>query len=404
MEEQKSNDIIKILVVDDDSSNNLAIETLIRIHFPDIKVFLAFDGLEAFNIAQNEYPDIIISDITMPKMNGFELLTKIRSRNELSDAIFIFLTASVEDDIYTHAIEIGADDFLGKPIESNRLLVRIRSSLRIINLKRQVRSENKLLMELAEALENDMQDMIKLAVKFLEARIPASIDMLKRVSQCSVWIMKNLSEYDEESLRDIEIASFLSQAGRIFLPDSMLKMPVLIDGAPTDPLMCQVPQSGKAIVESINRFRHVALIIGHIYENFDGSGIPERLKSWQIPLESRIIRASLDFEELRVLRNLSSKNAIEILRKESQRLYDNRVIILLEQYLKSHDKELFDPFEMAVQLAELKEGMIITRDIYTNKGLKLIPSGATLSTKTIERLISHNSTDPILGNVHVKKG
>jgi response regulator RpfG family c-di-GMP phosphodiesterase len=245
--------------------------------------------------------------------------------------------------------------------------------------------------------------MIKLAVKFLEARIPASIEMLKRVSQCSVWILKNLSESDEESLRDIEIASFLSQAGRIFLPDSMLKMPVLIDGAPTDPLMCQVPQSGKAIVESINRFRHVALIIGHIYENFDGSGIPDRLKSWQIPLESRIIRASLDFEELRALRNLSSKNAIEILRKESQRLYDNRVVILLEQYLKSHDKELYDPFEVAVQLAELKDGMIITRDIYTNKGLKLIPSGATLSTKTIERLISHNSTDPILGNVHVKK-
>lgn len=401
------NNPIKILIADDEQTSNIAIETLIRIHFPEIKTIVVTDGISAFNEAKAELPDIIISDITMPGLDGFELLTKIRSTPQIRDCFFLFLTAAFDTEKYDNAINLGADDFITKPIDNNRLIVRLRSSVRFINLKRQVKEENRLLVELAEALENDIQDMIKLAVKFLEARIPASIDMLRRVAQSSVWILKNISDSDdenlEERLRDIEIASFLCQAGRIFLPDSMLKIPVLIDGAPSDPLMCQVPQSGKEIIQSISRFKRVAEIIGYIYENFDGSGIPERLKSWQIPMEARIVRAALDFEELRMLRNMSSKDAIETIKRESQRLYDHRVVILLEQYLKSHDKELYNPDEIAVQLAELEDGMIIARDVYTNKGLKLIPQGITLTSKTIERLIAHNSTDPILGNVYVKK-
>ncbi len=402
-----ANNQIKILIADDEQTSNIAIETLIRIHFTEIKTIVVTDGISAFNQAKAELPDIIISDISMPGLDGFELLSKIRSTPQLSDCFFLFLTAAFDTAKYDNAINLGADDFITKPIENNRLIVRLRSSLRFINLKKQVKEENRLLVELAEALENDVQDMIKLAVKFLEARIPASIDMLRRVSQSSVWILRNISDSDddklEDRLRDIEIASFLCQAGRIFLPDSMLKMPVLIDGAPSDPLMCQVPQSGKEIIQSISRFEHVAKIIGYIYENFDGSGIPERLKSWQIPMEARIIRAALDFEELRTLRNKTSKDAVEIIKRESQRLYDHRVVILLEQYLKSHDRELYNPDEIAVQLAELEDGMIIARDVYTNKGLKLIPQGASLTVKTIERLIAHNSTDPILGNVYVKK-
>jgi len=402
-----SNSPIKILIADDEQTSNFTIDTLIRIHFPEIKTLIANDGITAFNQAKSELPDIIISDISMPGYDGFELLTKIRSTPQINDCYFLFLTAAFDSDKYDKALALGADDFITKPIDNNRLIVRLRSSIRFIHLKRQVKEENRLLVELAEALENDVQDMIKLAVKFLEARIPASIDMLRRVSQSSVWILKNISDSEDEKqtdkLRDIEIASYLCQAGRIFLPDSMLKMPVLIDGAPSDPLMCQVPQSGKDIIKSIGRFSHVAEIIGYIYENFDGSGIPERLKSWQIPMESRIIRAALDFEELRTIRNKSAKDAIEIIKRESQRLYDHRVVILLEQYLKSHDKDLYNPNEIAMQLAELEDGMIVARDVYTNKGLKLIPQGATLTLKTIERLIAHNSTDPILGNVYVKK-
>jgi response regulator RpfG family c-di-GMP phosphodiesterase len=226
--------------------------------------------------------------------------------------------------------------------------------------------------------------------------------MLKRVADSSVWIDKSYGDEDKDQIRDIEIASFLSQAGRIFLPDSMLKTPVLTNGLPTDPLMCQVPVSGKEIISSVRRLKNVGDIILHIYENFDGSGIPDRLKSWQIPFASRIIRVALDYEELRKFQGKSPKEAYELIKRESQRLYDHRVVILMEHYIKSHEKEEIDLYEVALQLAELVDGMVLTRDVYTDKGLKLIPKGATLSEGVIKKIIAHSSTDPILGNIYVK--
>ena len=75
----------------------------------------------------------------------------------------------------------------------------------------------------------------------------------------------------------------------------------------------------------------------------------------------------------------------------------------MDHYIKSHEKEEYDPTEQAVQLSELKEGMILTRDIITDRGQKLLPAGAVLRLGAIEKIISHNSTDHILGHIHIRK-
>jgi response regulator RpfG family c-di-GMP phosphodiesterase len=391
-----------ILIADDDLTILNTLEKYIVSCFPESRIITADDGNTAWNLINSNKPSIIISDISLRGFSGIELLKKIRSDSDLSDIYFIMLTAVYDTDNREIADEHGADDFLLKPLNLDLLKSRLKSAFRLSKLQNQVKAENKVLLKLAEQLENEIQDMIKLAVKFLQARIPASYDMLKTVADASVWIAKSYGEIESDQIRDIEIAAFLSQAGRIFLPDSMLKTPVLTNGLPTDPLMCQVPVSGKEIVSSMRRFKTVGEIILHIYENFDGSGIPNRLKSWQIPFASRIIRVVLDYEEYRKFQGKSPKDSYELIKRESQRLYDHRVVILMEHYIKSHEKEEIDIYEVAMQLAELQEGMILTRDVYTDKGLKLIPKGATLNLGVIKKIIAHSSTDPILGNVYVK--
>jgi response regulator RpfG family c-di-GMP phosphodiesterase len=393
---------IVVLIADDDLTILKTLEKYVSFNFPESQVIIADNGNTAWSLINQNKPSIIISDITMPGFSGIELLKKVRNDINLSDSYFILLTAAVENETRATAVEQGADDFIVKPLNTELLKSRLRSAFRLAKLQSHIKDENKILLKLAEQLENEIQDMIKLAVKFLQARIPASYDMLKRVADSSVWIAKSYGDIESEQIRDIEIASFLSQAGRIFLPDSMLKTPVLSNGLPTDPLMCQVPVSGKEIVSSVRRLKNVGDIILHIYENFDGSGIPDRLKSWQIPFASRIIRVALDYEELRKFQGKSPKESYELIKRESQRLYDHRVVILMEHYIKSHEKEEIDIYEVALQLAELEDGMVLTRDIYTDKGLKLIPKGATLSLGVIKKIIAHSSTDPILGNVYVK--
>ena len=98
---------------------------------------------------------------------------------------------------------------------------------------------------------------------------------------------------------------------------------------------------------------------------------------------------------------MESKQAIEAIKRESNRLYDPKVVTLMDQYLATIN---LGPGvkEHAIMLQDLKPGMVLSRDIVTTNGLKIMPSGAILSENIIKRIFSHNSSDPILGHVFVK--
>jgi response regulator RpfG family c-di-GMP phosphodiesterase len=394
---------ISILVVDDEKAVVLTFEKLLSKTFPDIKVYTAENGKEAWDIITVHHPNIVISDINMPVMDGFQLLIKVRSNPDYNDIVFILLTGNTEVSERIKALDKGADEFITKPVVSVALEARIRSALRIVRLQQQMKEENQLLIELAEELEKDIHDMALLAVKFMQARIPTSQEMLSRVAEASVWIARQLGKFSDEEIRDIEIAALLSQAGRMSLPDHLLRQPIMIDGNPTDPIMMQVPNAAREIVSGVRRFADIGKILYSLYENFDGSGFPQRLQSWQIPFASRIIRAALDYEENKARTGKKGSDIINIMKNQANRLYDPRIVILLEQYIYTYEKELQNPNEVPVLLSDLKEGMILAREIVTEKGLKLLPASAVLKKPIIDRIIAHNTTDPILGNIYVKK-
>ncbi len=395
--------ILSILIIDDDNGVLLTIETIIKINFPNVKTHTAKNGEIGWKYIQAHHPQIVISDLNMPVMDGIQLCIKVRANSNYDDIIFLVLTADADINKRIELLDKGANDFCTKPVNSVEIKARIKSAIRFAELQLMLKEENQLLLDLASELERDIQDMTKLAVKFIQARIPASYEMLKLTAKAAVWVAKLFDELEEEDIRDIELAAYLSQVGRIFLPDDLLKKPVMIDGAPTHELMYQVPVSAKEIVSSMQRFSDAAELIHHIYENFDGSGIPDRKQSWQIPMGSRIIRVALDYFEARYFSNTPPLEILRNLHREENRLYDPRIVILLDQWVRSNEEEVIDPDEIAVQLSELKESMKVTRAIITNSGLKLVPAGAVLNEKTIRLIISHNTTDPILGNIHVKR-
>lgn len=396
-------DEFSFLIVDDEVPVLIMLKRIISNAFPDTTVFTATNGVDGWQIVRDNHPSIVISDLSMPGLDGLELCKMIRERSDLNDVYFIIVTAHSEASRKIELLDSGADDFSSKPIVPEEFLAKLRSAFRIVKMQKKMRDENLILEQLKTELENYLQDMTRLSVKFLQARIPASFDMLDRVAKESYWIAVHLDEFDAEQLRNIEIAAFLSQAGRIFLPDNLLKTPVMTNGLPTDKLMYQVPVSAKEIVSGIDRLKDVGEIIYHIYENFDGTGIPDRLQAWQIPIGSRIIRAALDFEETILHSNKSHKQILESMLMQSKRLYDHRVVVLLDQYVTAVANENEYANFRAVQLAELVSGMALARDVITHSGLKLVPEGAVLSQKTIDRVIDHNTSDPILGNIYIKK-
>ncbi|MEY2794701.1 MAG: Response regulator PleD [Planctomycetota bacterium] len=126
----------KILLVDDNQQNlelMLAyLETL------PCKLSTARDGVEAIEAIQRERPDLVLLDVMMPKMSGFEVCRKVKSDPATRDMVVIMVTALHEVGDHERAVESGADDFLTKPVNKLELLTRVRSLLRVALLKRKL--------------------------------------------------------------------------------------------------------------------------------------------------------------------------------------------------------------------------------------------------------------------------
>jgi len=401
MENEKQNKMI-ILLVDDDRGILFTLRMLVEKNFPELSVITAGNGQAGLELAMEKHPSIIVSDYSMPIMNGMDFLKKIRANKEFDDIFFIMLTANNDSENRRTAINYGADEFLSKPVLTEAFEARLRSAIRITSMQFQSKIENQKLQQLTNDLEETIQDMAKLSVKFMHARIPTSYQVIQNVAKASMWIAKQFNKFTKKELRDIGIAAFLSQTGRITLPDSMINLPTLQDGQPTNELMKTIPAASREIISTIKRFENIAKILFCIYENIDGSGFPTRLRTWQIPLESRIIRVCLDFEELSAAGKYTQTQVYEMLVNQAQKAYDSRVVTLFGNYLQTNNKEFVSTYT-PIKLAELKPGMILGREIITDNGMKLINAGAVLNQSIIDKIIAHSASDPIVGNIYVRK-
>jgi PAS domain S-box-containing protein len=128
----------KVVLVEDDEQFRAVL--LKRLQSLDCDVIAAEDGLKGWEVINAFRPDLIVSDLMMPNLNGYELCEKVKSSPELSHVYFIILTARDSIDDRVTGLDIGADDYIAKPVNSKELLARIKAGLRISNLYNQVRA------------------------------------------------------------------------------------------------------------------------------------------------------------------------------------------------------------------------------------------------------------------------
>lgn len=389
------------------STNDVRIQKfteVIHLLYPENSIIVSKSINEAKDIIILNKPAIIFCD---ENINNFNILDFYNQTIEMKIREKIYFIVVSESDDFEHLqkyIDAEFDDYLIGHERTQIIYNRIRLGTKILSMKLKIQHENLLLIKMSKQLEEDIDNILKLSTKFIQSRLPASSNMLQDIAKMSVWIADKFNQFSKQDIRDIEIASYFCQAGRLFLPDNLLKTPVMSNGRVNNQMMYQIPIVTKEIVSSIDKFKNVGEILYHIYENLDGSGIPDKSQSWQIPLGSRIIRAVLDFEENRYFNNLEPKETIEKLKSRINRIYDGRVVNLLEEYIETQDlSETNKRNDVALLLSDLKANMITSREIKSNSGIKLIGENQTLSDKHIQMLVNHSSTDPILGYIYIQK-
>lgn len=163
------NDMIKILAIDDNQDNLVSVKALIKESFPDALVYAALSGRKGLELAASVIPDVILLDIVMPGMDGFEVCRRLKEDNTLHEIPVVFLTAIKGDkENRILALEVGAEAFLAKPIDESELTAQIRAMLKISAANIRKRGEEQRLASLVEERTNELRKANLATLRILE--------------------------------------------------------------------------------------------------------------------------------------------------------------------------------------------------------------------------------------------
>lgn len=391
--------VVPFFVIDDDDSIVATLKAIISKVFSRSPIYVANDGVYADSfISKNTEPMVVICDLNLPGINGLQLLKKVRGMDHGSQIFFMIMTSTQDKETTLKTLQAGADDFLRKPFAVDDLIGKLRLAVKIVTQNLTITSSIEQVVKLNDELKQEGEKMKNLLITFLSMKIPDYTKHIKFIKDATVWIASELSETTEEELNDIRNSAELCYSGRLAMPESMVMTPVLVEGQVRNEKMEKVPESAKQFLSYISGFEEVAKNVYHIYENYDGSGIPEKVQGWQIPLGARILRVVLDYYENITFRNTHPSKALEQLEHESRRLYDFRLITLLDQYNATHGASAGK--EKAIRARDLEDGMIVSRNIITQSGLKIMGSGNRMDFDKIQKITSIVAADPVIGSVY----
>jgi putative two-component system response regulator len=265
----------------------------------------AVDGEAALRTLATKLPDIVLSDVNMPRMNGYELCRRLKG-DLTTRLIPVILITGVGDEHKAEGIEAGADDFLSKPFMLGELRIRLRSFLRMKAFTDELESAETVLMTLARSIE---------------AKDPYTEGHCERLAAYGVALGAGLGA-GEEMLTALRRGGFLHDLGKVGVPEAIL----LKEGALTvteREILKRHPQLGEEICRPLKSLSSVLPIIRNHHEKWDGSGYPDGLRGTAIPLGARILQVVDVFDALATdrpyRRALPRREAIEVLEGETRR-------------------------------------------------------------------------------------
>ncbi len=282
-----------ILIVDDNPSNISVLAEILR---PFYLVKAATNGRLALKIASStEPPDMILLDIMMPEMDGYQVCAQLKN-NALTQKIpVIFVTAMGEMEDETHGLDLGAVDFISKPIRSSIVKARIKNHLSLYDQNREL--EKLVKQRTAEIEENRTQIIHRLGVA-AEYRDEDTGNHIHRIGQYSQLLAVTAGLGDEQADL-LLLAAPMHDVGKIGIPDCVLLKPGKLD-VDEWAMMKQHPTIGAKIIGEhpaalLKMARQVALT--H-HERWDGTGYPDGLNSANIPVVGRIVAIADVFDAL----------------------------------------------------------------------------------------------------------
>jgi putative two-component system response regulator len=275
-----------ILIVEDHDILREGLQLLLEAE--GYKVLSAIHGLDALQQMEVASPDLILSDISMPEMDGYEFYEVVRQRSDWITIPFIFLTARGERADVFASKKLGVEDYLVKPVDTKELVTTIRSRL--------VRSQQLMMAQLEQAYE---ASLIMLA-NAIELRDRYTRGHVERVTRYSLLIAQQMG-WTPTLVKSLQFGAILHDIGKIYVREDILRKASKLDNVEWEE-MKQHTSIGAGLIQSIPYLTTAIPIIHHHHERWDGKGYPDGLAGEEIPQGARIVSVADSFDAMTTMR------------------------------------------------------------------------------------------------------
>lgn len=274
----------KILIVDDEPNN---LQLLRQILKNDYQLIFASNGEKALQATNKHLPNLILLDIMMPDMSGYEVCIKLKESINTKDIPVIFVTAmnDIEDEV--HGFDVGAVDYIQKPVSAPIVKKRVETHLSLVHITELEQSQKEAIFMLGEAGHYNDTD---------------TGEHIWRMAAYAKELAK-LMGWSEEMSKNIELAAPMHDTGKIGIPDSILKAPRKLTSDEWK-IMKEHTIIGHKILSNSNTaiFKLASEIAQNHHEKWNGSGYPMGLKGEEIPESARIVAIADVFDALTMKR------------------------------------------------------------------------------------------------------
>ncbi len=305
----------RVAVVDDDVSMIMVVRSVLTEN--DMKVIPMRSGKDLLTFMETQTPDIILLDVLMPEMDGFETLIalrKLEAKLGKQETPVIYLTAEENREVETKGLELGAMDFIKKPFIPKVLILRVTHCIELVTLKNKLESE-------VEKKTTENNQLFLGIVKSLAAAIDAKDTYTNghsvRVAEYAQEIARRAG-FDSDMQQRIYITGILHDVGKIGIPDAIINKEGKLDDEEYEIIKTH-PEKGSKILRNIREMPELTIGARWHHERYDGRGYPEGLKGDSIPEEARIIAIADAYDAMTSNRSYRRSLAKEKVRGEIEK-------------------------------------------------------------------------------------
>jgi putative two-component system response regulator len=307
-----------ILAVDDEASNLQLLRQILQDHY---RLLFAKDGARALELAQQEHPDLVLLDVMMPGMSGYEVCAALKAHPATAPIPVIFVTALTETDDEVEGFEAGGVDYITKPVSPPIVRARVRTHLSLVR------------MDELRATRLAIVQRLGLAAEYKDNETGLHVIRMSHFARL-LAVAAGMNEHEAD---DLLHAAPMHDVGKIGIPDRILQKPGPLDAEEWKVMQGHAAIGAEIIGEHgsamLSLARNIALT--H-HEKWDGSGYPNGLAGEAIPLEGRIVAIADVFDALTSRRPYKSawseEEALDHLRQQKGRHFDPALVeLFIEQ-------------------------------------------------------------------------